>query len=57
MNQTISVPFGNANERVEYALAALRRGQEVLVTYDEARENGATSYLPPKPSVCRKWLC
>ena len=39
MNQTISAPLGDANKRVEYALAALRRGLEVLVTYDEAREN------------------
>ncbi|OAI13987.1 3,4-dihydroxy-2-butanone-4-phosphate synthase [Methylomonas koyamae] len=39
MNQTLLAPFGDANERVECALAALRRGQGVLVTDDEAREN------------------
>lgn len=27
MNQTLLPPFGDANERVECALAALRRGQ------------------------------
>jgi len=39
MNQTLLTSFGDANERVECALAALRRGQGVLVTDDEAREN------------------
>ncbi len=39
MNQTLLTPFGDANERVECALAALRRGHGVLVSDDEAREN------------------
>ena len=39
MNQTLLTQFGNPMERVEAALAALRSGQGVLVTDDEAREN------------------
>ena len=39
MNQTLLTRFGNSVERVEKALDALRRGQGVLVTDDEQREN------------------
>lgn len=39
MNQFLLSQFGNAFERVENALEALRRGQGVLVTDNEAREN------------------
>lgn len=39
MNQTLLTRFGNSVERVERALDALRRGQGVLVTDDEQREN------------------
>lgn len=39
MNQSLLTPFGNPTERVEKALAALRRGEGVLVVDDEDREN------------------
>ncbi|SDD95497.1 3,4-dihydroxy-2-butanone-4-phosphate synthase [Sporomusa acidovorans] len=39
MNQNLLTQFGNSRERVEQALAALRKGQGVLVTDDEQREN------------------
>lgn len=39
MNQTLLKRFGNPEERVERALEALRRGQGVLVTDNEEREN------------------
>ena len=39
MNQTLLAQFGNAAERVEGALDALRGGQGILVTDDEEREN------------------
>lgn len=39
MNQTLLIRFGEAFERVEKALNALRNGQGVLVTDDEQREN------------------
>ncbi|MDD5404597.1 MAG: 3,4-dihydroxy-2-butanone-4-phosphate synthase [Sulfuricella sp.] len=39
MNQFLLSQFGNAFDRVENALEALRRGQGVLVTDNEAREN------------------
>lgn len=39
MNQNLLAQFGNSSERVEKALNALRKGQGVLVTDDERREN------------------
>ncbi|MDP4160969.1 MAG: 3,4-dihydroxy-2-butanone-4-phosphate synthase [Bacillota bacterium] len=39
MNQTLLTRFGNPMDRVENALAALRKGKGVLVTDDEQREN------------------
>lgn len=39
MNQNLLVRFGNPEERVKKAIAALRNGQGVLVTDDEEREN------------------
>lgn len=39
MNQFLLSQFGNAFDRVENALETLRRGQGVLVTDNEAREN------------------
>ncbi|CAG9295334.1 3,4-dihydroxy-2-butanone-4-phosphate synthase [Celerinatantimonas diazotrophica] len=39
MSQNLLASFGNAIERVETALAALRDGQGVLVVDDEDREN------------------
>ncbi len=39
MNQILSAKFGNRSQRMEKALAALRNGDGVLVTDDEAREN------------------
>jgi len=39
LNQTLLARFGNPVERVEKAVDALRRGQGVLVTDDEQREN------------------
>lgn len=39
MNQTLLNRFGNAAERVEAALTALRHGQGILVTDNEDREN------------------
>ncbi|SPF51392.1 3,4-dihydroxy-2-butanone-4-phosphate synthase [Candidatus Desulfosporosinus infrequens] len=39
MDQTLLTRFGNSVERVEKALDALRRGQGVLVTDNEQREN------------------
>ncbi|MDD2751286.1 MAG: 3,4-dihydroxy-2-butanone-4-phosphate synthase [Sideroxydans sp.] len=39
MNQTLLTQFGNAFERVENALEALRRSKGVLVTDNEDREN------------------
>lgn len=39
MNQTLLTQFGNSSERVANALSSLRRGQGVLVTDDERREN------------------
>lgn len=39
MNQTLLTYFGNAEKRVENALAALRSGGGILVTDNEDREN------------------
>ena len=39
MNQSLLSQFGNANQRVERAISALRAGQGVLVLDDEQREN------------------
>lgn len=39
MNQSLLAPYGNAIERVETALEALKQGQGVLVVDDEDREN------------------
>lgn len=39
MNQSLLTPFGNAIERVDAALTALRQGRGVLVVDDEDREN------------------
>ncbi|MDF2570736.1 MAG: ribB [Sporomusa sp.] len=39
MNQNLLSQFGGSRERMEQALNALRRGQGVLVTDDEDREN------------------
>ncbi|HWR05841.1 3,4-dihydroxy-2-butanone-4-phosphate synthase [Sporomusa sp.] len=39
MNQNLLAQFGDYQERVERALNALRKGQGVLVTDDEQREN------------------
>jgi len=39
MNQTLFSSFGNAFERVEQAVAALREGRGVMVLDDESREN------------------
>ena len=39
MNQKLLTKFGNPFERVENALAAIRRGSGVVVTDDESREN------------------
>lgn len=39
MNQSLLTQFGNPTERIEAALAALRRGEGVLVVDDENREN------------------
>lgn len=39
MNQNLLAEFGSPRERVENALKALRKGQGVLVTDDEDREN------------------
>ena len=39
MDQNLLAQFGNAAERVEAALDALRSGQGILVTDDEDREN------------------
>lgn len=39
MNQNVLAQFGSSRERVERALAALRKGQGILVTDDEEREN------------------
>jgi len=39
MNQSLLTQFGNATERVEKALGALRAGQGILVVDDEDREN------------------
>jgi 3,4-dihydroxy 2-butanone 4-phosphate synthase len=39
MNQSLLTRFGNAAERVENALTALRSGGGILVTDDEEREN------------------
>ncbi|KLV03330.1 3,4-dihydroxy-2-butanone 4-phosphate synthase [Photobacterium aquae] len=39
MNQSLLSPYGNAFERVEAGLAALREGRGVLVVDDEDREN------------------
>lgn len=39
MNQSLLSQFGDARERVETALAALRSGEGVLVVDDEHREN------------------
>lgn len=46
MNQILLSQFGNAFERVENALEALRRGQGVLVTDNEARENEGDLIFP-----------
>ncbi|WP_062266099.1 3,4-dihydroxy-2-butanone-4-phosphate synthase [Endozoicomonas arenosclerae] len=39
MNQSLLEPFGNPLQRVERALAALRRGEGVILVDDEDREN------------------
>ncbi|ABZ78727.1 3,4-dihydroxy-2-butanone 4-phosphate synthase [Shewanella halifaxensis HAW-EB4] len=39
MNQSLLAPYGNAIERVNAALTALRQGKGVLVVDDEDREN------------------
>lgn len=39
MNRNLLSQFGNSSERVEKALSALQKGQGVLVTDDEGREN------------------
>ncbi|POP48087.1 3,4-dihydroxy-2-butanone-4-phosphate synthase [Superficieibacter electus] len=39
MNQTLFSSFGNAFERVEQAVVALREGRGVMVLDDESREN------------------
>lgn len=39
MNQNVLTQFGSSRERVERALADLRKGRGVLVTDDEQREN------------------
>jgi len=39
MNQDLLAQFGNSLERVENALNSLRRGQGIIVTDDEQREN------------------
>lgn len=39
MNQNFLSQFGHSSERVEKALSALQKGQGVLVTDDEGREN------------------
>jgi 3,4-dihydroxy 2-butanone 4-phosphate synthase len=39
MNQSLLSQFGNPTERIETALAALRKGHGVLVVDDENREN------------------
>jgi 3,4-dihydroxy 2-butanone 4-phosphate synthase len=39
MNQNLLSQFGNSSERVAKALSALQKGQGVLVTDDEGREN------------------
>ena len=39
MNQSLLAPYGNAIERVNAALTALREGKGVLVVDDEDREN------------------
>ncbi|MGM8892168.1 3,4-dihydroxy-2-butanone-4-phosphate synthase, partial [Psychrobacter sp. 1Y1] len=39
MNQSLLAPYGNAIERVNAALNALRQGKGVLVVDDEDREN------------------
>ncbi|MFN3396988.1 MAG: 3,4-dihydroxy-2-butanone-4-phosphate synthase [Sulfurimicrobium sp.] len=46
MNQILLSQFGNAFKRVENALEALRRGQGVLVTDNEARENEGDLIFP-----------
>jgi len=39
MRQTLLSRFGNPNERVHKALSALKRGEGIIVTDDENREN------------------
>ena len=46
MNQTLLQKFGNSSERMEKALNALTRGQGVLVTDDEQRENEGDLIFP-----------
>ncbi len=46
MNQTILSRFGDPFERVERALAVLKKGQGVLVADDEDRENEADLIFP-----------
>ncbi len=46
MNQTPLTRFGNSFERVERALNALRKGEGVLVTDDESRENEGDLIFP-----------
>ncbi len=46
MNQSILSSFGNAEERVERALAALKAGKGVLVLDDEDRENEGDLIFP-----------
>jgi 3,4-dihydroxy 2-butanone 4-phosphate synthase len=46
MNQTLLAQFGDSFTRVQNALEALRRGNGVLVTDDEARENEGDLIFP-----------
>lgn len=46
MHQTLSERYGNGNQRIEAALASLRRGGGVIVTDDENRENEGDLIFP-----------
>ncbi|WP_040976929.1 3,4-dihydroxy-2-butanone-4-phosphate synthase [Necropsobacter massiliensis] len=46
MNQSILSPFGNAEQRVENAIAAFKQGNGVLVLDDENRENEGDLIFP-----------
>lgn len=46
MNQSILSPFGNAEQRVEKAIAAFQQGKGVLVLDDEDRENEGDLIFP-----------